>query len=132
VFLLSKVFYWASLFTNATMQSSVQTLGNVQSNCLVSPLQLSLVCYLRKSDMACGACAKNRARRQQQLAARRERLAQKEQDKIARAAAAQAAIRTSAAPAAPTPPAPVAAPMPEPAVSVAPKTTKPKKTKTLE
>jgi hypothetical protein len=46
--------------------------------------------------MACGACAKNRARRQQQLAARRERLAQKEQEKIARAAAAQAALRASA------------------------------------
>lgn len=74
--------------------------------------------------MACGACAKNRARRQQQLAARRELLAQKVQDKIARAAAAQAAIRASAA-------AP-AAPMPEPAVSIAPKTTKTKKAETLE
>ena len=67
--------------------------------------------------MACGACAKNRARRQQQLAARRERLAQKVQDKIARAAAAQAALQAPAAP------------MPEPAVSIAPKTTKPKTTK---
>jgi hypothetical protein len=97
VFLLSKVFYWASLITNATMQSSVQTLGNVQSNCLVSPLQLSLACYLRKSDMACGACAKAKARSKARLEARRAAARQKEANKVAKAAAAQKALADAAA-----------------------------------